>query len=54
MPRRKGKGNKLIELEPTKLPPPPEVEEEPEIEEPANENAEQLSLFDSDSNENNE
>ena len=46
--------DEIIELEPTKLPPPPEVEEEPEIEEPANENAEQLSLFDSDSNENNE
>jgi hypothetical protein len=46
--------DEIIELEPTKFPPPPEVEEELETEEPANETAEQLSLFDSDSNNDNE
>jgi topoisomerase-4 subunit A len=41
--------DEIIELEPTKLPPPPEIPEEPESEEPAEETAEQLSLFDSES-----
>jgi topoisomerase-4 subunit A len=42
--------DEIIELEPTKFPPPPEVPEEAEVEEPATETGEQLSLFDSDSN----
>ena len=37
--------DEIIELEPTKFPPPPEVVEEPEGEEAANETGEQLSLF---------
>jgi topoisomerase-4 subunit A len=40
--------DEIIELEPTKFPPPPEVPEEVEIEEPATETGEQLSLFESD------
>ena len=40
--------DEIIELEPTRLPPPPEIEE-PEIEEPTVETGEQLSLFESDS-----
>jgi topoisomerase-4 subunit A len=38
--------DEIIELEPTKFPPPPEVIEEPEGEEVATETGEQLSLFD--------
>ena len=37
--------DEIIELEPTKLPPPPEVVEEPETEEPDNDSPEQLKLF---------
>ena len=37
--------DEIIELEPTKFPPPPEVIEEPTIEEPDNDNPEQLTLF---------
>ena len=40
--------DEIIELEPTKFPPPPEIPEEPESEEPTAETGEQLSLFDSD------
>ena len=39
--------DEIIELEPTKFPPPPEVIEEPEEEEPENCPPEQLSLFES-------
>ena len=39
--------DEIIELEPTKFPPPPEVVEEPEEDEPDNSNPEQLSLFES-------
>jgi topoisomerase-4 subunit A len=39
--------DEIIELEPTKFPPPPEVPEEPEDEGPATETGEQLSLFES-------
>ena len=38
--------DEIIELEPTRLPPPPEVIEEPEGEETATETGEQLTLFD--------
>ena len=38
--------DEIIELEPTRLPPPPEVVEEPEGEETATETGEQLTLFD--------
>ncbi|MBQ5887921.1 MAG: DNA gyrase/topoisomerase IV subunit A [Bacteroidaceae bacterium] len=38
--------DEIIELEPTKFPPTPEVDEEPEGEETATETGEQLSLFD--------
>ena len=38
--------DEIIELEPTRLPPPPEVVEEPEDEETATETGEQLTLFD--------
>jgi topoisomerase-4 subunit A len=38
--------DEIIELEPTKLPPPPEVTEEPEVDDPGTETGEQLSLFD--------
>ncbi len=38
--------DEIIELEPTKFPPPPEMTEEPETEEPTGEVGEQLSLFD--------
>ena len=38
--------DEIIELEPTKFPPPPEGIEEPEPEEPGNDNPEQLTLFD--------
>ena len=38
--------DEIIELEPTKFPPPPEVPEEPEVEEPTGETGEQLTLFD--------
>ena len=37
--------DEIIELEPTKFPPPPEVVDEPEIEEPDNDTPEQLKLF---------
>ena len=37
--------DEIIELEPTKFPPPPEVVEEPEEEEPENSSPEQLKLF---------
>ena len=37
--------DEIIELEPTKFPPPPEVIEEPETEEPDNDSPEQLTLF---------
>ena len=38
--------DEIIELEPTRLPPPPEIVEEPEGEETATETGEQLTLFD--------
>ena len=38
--------DEIIELEPTRLPPPPEVNEEPANEEPLGDTGEQLSLFD--------
>ena len=37
--------DEIIELEPTKFPPPPEIVEEPENEEPDNDSPEQLTLF---------
>lgn len=38
--------DEIIELEPTKFPPPPEVTEEPETDNIPDEEPEQLSLFD--------